>query len=163
MLRTNFVIFIWLISVTACQTSHQSNAGLVDSQSVDGFSSGSAETVSSLLDQNKARQKSLNLESKWLKLRSQVVEAEKYASECRISELELSAEMARFGAFDQRLPRGGFISQEQRTFWNAELEVKKTARITAEARANLLKRDLQDLRENIAQQGYQTPISSVFE
>ncbi len=55
---------------------------------------------------------------------------------------------------DQRIPGEGFINGEQRVRWNAQLEIKKKARVTAEARANLLRRDLEDLRVEIGQAGF---------
>jgi len=89
-----------------------------------------------------------------LDLRAQLVEAEKYAIECRASELTLAAQMAKFGSIDQRMPREGFINAEQRVRWNAQLEIKKKARVTAEARASLLRRDLKDLHLEIDQAGF---------
>ena len=104
--------------------------------------------------ENQKHGRALAFESEWLDLRAQVVEAEKYASECRASELTLASQMAKFGSMDQRIPREGFINAEQRVRWNAQLEIKKKARITAEARANLLRRDLEDLRIEIEQAGF---------
>ena len=105
---------------------------------------------------------SLQFESEWLKLRSQLIDAEKYALECRIAELKLAAEMTRFGSFDQKFPGQGFITDIQRDRWNTQLETKKATRITAEARANLLLRDLKDFEDNINKAVYQLSQSQVF-
>ncbi|MEK9772980.1 MAG: hypothetical protein VW576_05390 [Opitutae bacterium] len=153
-------LFIW---VTGCQTGSQPGIGQMQTDQIDGFTQKSFEKISLGQQENEEQKKSLNLESEWLKLRAQVVEAEKYACECRSSELNLVAEMARFGSFDQRLPESGFINEEERTRWNAQLEMKKTARVTAEARANLLRRDLHDLCKKIDQEGFQAPVGSVFD
>ncbi len=163
MFRAIFFSLVIVVAVTACKTNRLPDPKLPDHGQVDGFSEVSYEKILSKLEKNKVLAKSLQLESEWLRLRALVVEAEKYSCECRTSELELATEMARFGSFDQRLPDGGFINDEQRTRWNAQLEVKKSTRITAEARANLLRRDLDDLKEKIIKEGYQVPVDSVIQ
>jgi len=73
----------------------------------------------------------------------------------------LAAQMAQFGSMDQRIPGEGFINSEQRVRWNAQLEGRKKVRITAEARANLLRRDLEDLRVEIVKEGFSVPTGSL--
>ena len=110
--------------------------------------------INKAIQENQKHGRALAFESEWLDLRTQVVEAEKYTSECRASELTLAGQMANFGSMDQRIPGEGFINAEQRVRWNAQLEIKKKARVTAEARANLLRRDLEDLRVEIERAGF---------
>jgi hypothetical protein len=130
---------------------------------VDGFSHNSLVEVIQQAKDNQRKKKSLLLESKWLKLRLQVVEAEKYACSARSAELELASEMARFGSLDKKLSGEGFIGGNQRIYWNSQLESMRSSTITAEARANLLRRDLFDLRQKIVDLGYQVPEGSVVE
>jgi hypothetical protein len=112
------------------------------------------DNINQAIEENQKHGRALAFESEWLDLRAQLVEAEKYAIECRASELTLAAQMAKFGSIDQRMPREGFINAEQRVRWNAQLEIKKKARVTAEARASLLRRDLKDLHLEIDQAGF---------
>ena len=76
---------------------------------------------------------------------------------------EFGLRNGRFGSFDQRLPRTGFINDEERTRWNGQLEVKRANRITSEARASLLRRDLHDLSKSIEKEGYSMPAGLVIE
>jgi len=152
-----------ILFLSACQVSNKAPSGAKDTIPTDGFAKDSYEEISRQLQESIDHEMSLNQESAWLNLRLQVVEAEKFATQCRSSELKLAAEMSRFGSLDKRLPKGGFIKEEERIRWNAQLDVKKSARITAEARANLLRRDLKDLTEKLLKDGYQAPAGSVFE
>jgi hypothetical protein len=71
--------------------------------------------------------------------------------------------LARFGSLDKKLPGEGFIGGNQRVHWNAQLESMRSSTITAEARANLLRRNLFDLRQKIVDLGYQVPAGPVVE
>ena len=161
--RKTFFISLLLAWVAGCQSGRDPTAGQLGKGTLDGFEHRSYESIAAKLKKSEDRKKSLILEGEWLKLRAQVVDAEKYACECQLSELSLALEMARFGSFDQRLPRTGFINDEERTRWNAQLEVKRANRITAEARASLLRRDLHDLSKSIEKEGYSIPAGLVIE
>ena len=69
----------------------------------DGFEHRSYESIAAKLKKARSK-KSLILEGEWLKLRAQVVDAEKYACECQLSELSLALEMARFGSLINDCP-----------------------------------------------------------
>lgn len=157
MLAQISLLFFCLIGISSC---HFNRTATIDSDlpsKADGFSHNSFVKISQQAEENHRKKKSLVLESEWLKLRLQVVEAEKYACSTRSAELELAAEMARFGSLDKKLPGEGFIGGNQRAHWNAQLESMHSSTITAEARANLLRRDLFDLRKKIVDLGYQVP------
>jgi hypothetical protein len=149
-----FLTVLLVFGLTACQSNRQKGSGAGKVQSLDGFKEQNYQGLLSAVKLEKNRAQALRFESEWLKLRTQVVLAESYASDCRLSELELSAKMSQFGSLNQKLSEDGFITVNQRKHWNAQLEVKKTNRINAEARANLLRRDLHDLRQEITKSGY---------
>tara|TARA_B100002019_G_scaffold120056_1_gene103050 strand:- start:1761 stop:2252 length:492 start_codon:yes stop_codon:yes gene_type:complete len=150
---------VFLLIFSGCQSGRSLDSS---EKPEDAFTQSSFEEISLELKEQEDLKQSLQFESEWLKLRSQFIDAEKYARECRIAELKLAAEMARFGSLDQRLPGQGFITDVQRDRWNTQLETKKATRITAVARANLLLRDLKDLEDNINKAGYQVSQSQVF-
>lgn len=150
---------VFLLIFSGCQSGRSLDSS---EKPEDAFTQSSFEEISLELKEQDDLKQSLQFESEWLKLRSQFIDAEKYARECRIAELKLAAEMARFGSLDQRLPGQGFITDVQRDRWNTQLETKKATRITAGARANLLLRDLKDLEDNINKAGYQVSQSQVF-
>ena len=151
-----------VIGLTACQSNHRMVSDAGKEQAIDGFAEKNYHGLLSGVKLEKARGEALRFESEWLKLRAQVVLAESYASDCRLSELELSAEMSQFGSLNQKLSQAGFITEDQRKHWNARLEVKKTNRINAEARANLLLRDLNDLNRQITKSGYKVLEGSII-
>ena len=152
-----------LCAVSSCRTGNNVDVDPVSRAPTDAFVHGSIEEINQQVLDNERQAKSLNWESKWLSLRARVVEAEKYACECRDSELKLAAQMAGFGAMDKKFSQGGFISDEQRNHWNTELRMKKDLRIGANARANLLRRDLEDLRKKILKEGISVPEGSAFD
>ena len=163
MLAQTAFVFFCLIAFSSC---HFNRTGSVDSDllsKADGFSHNSFVEISQQAQENQQKKKALVLESEWLKLRLQVVGAEKYACSARSAELELASELARFGSLDKKLPGEGFIGGNQRVHWNAQLESMRSSTITAEARANLLRRDLFDLRQKIVDLGYQVPAGPVVE
>jgi hypothetical protein len=149
-----FFVLVTLCAASSCRTTSSLPAESPAEAKTDGFIHGSLDDINQAIKENHKHGRALAFESEWLDLRTQVVEAEKYASECRASELTLAGQMAKFGSMDQRIPGEGFINAEQRVRWNAQLEIKKKARVTAEARANLLRRDLEDLRVEIEQAGF---------
>ena len=149
-----FFVLVTLCAACSCRTTSPLLTESQGEATADGFIHGSVEEINQGIEENQNHGRALAFESEWLDLRAQVVEAEKYASECRASELTLAGQMAKFGSMDQRIPGEGFINAEQRVRWNAQLEIKKKARVTAEARANLLRRDLEDLRVEIGQAGF---------
>ena len=155
------LILPFLCAVVSCRTTSTSHAEGNAETAPDAFVQSSVEQIERDTLANDRKAEALALESEWLKLHVLVVEAEKYACECRDSELKLAAQMAHFGSIDQRIPREGFINSEQRARWNAQLEGRKKARITAEARANLLRRDLEDLRVEIVKEGFSVPTGSL--
>jgi hypothetical protein len=160
--QTSFV-FLCLIGISSC---HFNRTATIDSDllsKADGFSHNSFVEISQQAQENQQKKKALVLEFEWLKLRLQVVGAEKYACSARSAELELASELARFGSLDKKLPGEGFIGGNQRVHWNAQLESMRSSTITAEARANLLRRDLFDLRQKIVDLGYQVPAGPVVE
>lgn len=152
-----FFVLVTLCAVIACRTTSNLPTESKVEPNRDGFIHGSIEEINQAIEVNQKQGRALAYESEWLKLRAQVVDAEKYVSECRASELTLAGQMAKFGSMDQRIPGEGFINAEQRVRWNAQLEMKKKARVTAEARANLLRRDLEDFRVEIGQAGFSVP------
>jgi len=152
-----FFVLVTLCAVIACRTTSNLPTESKVEPNRDGFIHGSIDDINQAIEVNQKQGRTLAYESEWLKLRAQVVDAEKYVSECRASELTLAGQMAKFGSMDQRIPGEGFINAEQRVRWNAQLEMKKKARVTAEARANLLRRDLEDLRIEIGQAGFSVP------
>jgi len=163
LLTQTSVVFLCLIGISSC---HFNRAATIDSDllsKADGFSHNSFVEISQQAQENQQKKKALVLESEWLKLRLQVVGAEKYACSARSAELELASELARFGSLDKKLPGEGFIGGNQRVHWNAQLESMRSSTITAEARANLLRRDLFDLRQKIVDLGYQVPAGPVVE
>jgi hypothetical protein len=154
--QISFLLFC-LIGISSCSFNRTANINSDHPSKADGFSNNSYIEISQQAEENRRKKKSLVLESEWLKLRLQVVEAEKYACSARSAELELASEMARFGSLDKKLPGEGFIEGNQRIHWNAQLESMHSSTITAEVRANLLRRDLFDLRKKIVDLGYQVP------
>jgi len=155
------LVLPFLGAVVSCRTTGTSHADGNAETAPDAFVQSSVEEIEQDTLANDRKAQALALESEWLKLRVLVVEAEKYACECLDSELKLAAQMAQFGSMDQRIPGEGFINSEQRVRWNAQLEGRKKARITAEARANLLRRDLEDLRVEIVKEGFSVPTGSL--
>ena len=162
-MTSKFLILALVSVLSACNYHRVDSKESTSKASYDGFVQGSSEKVALQIEENILLEKSLIYESQWLKLRARVVEAEKFACECRSSELKLAIEMANYGNFDQRIPGEGFINEEQRIHWNAELQAIKATRITAEARASLLRRDLKDLRKKMMEQGYEVPEGSIFD
>ena len=162
MFKDFFLTYLLVFGLTACQSSHQTGSGAGKEQPLDGFAKQNYQGLQSAVKIEKAWAQALRFESEWLKLRAQVVLAESYASDCRLSELELSAEMSQFGSLNQKLSQDGFITDDQRKQWNAQLAVKRTNRIHAEARANLLRRDLNDLKQEIAKSGYKVAEGSII-
>ena len=156
-------LFFFLIGISSCSFNRTANIDSDHPSKADGFSHNSFVEIIQQAEENQRKKKSLILESEWLKLRLQVVEAEKYACSARSAELELASEMARFGSLDKKLSGEGFIGENQRIHWNAQLESKRSSTIIAEARANLLRRDLFDLRQKIVDLGYQVPEGPVVE
>lgn len=148
----------FIVAVTACRTSRTpvSSTGA-------GFSEDSYEKILTRIEENKVLGNSINLESEWLTKRLEIVKAKKYAQMCLDTELRLAADMSKFGSFDQRLPSGGFINDEERVRWEAQLKAKKSSRILAEARVNLLRRDLNEIEEKIIEKGYRVPIGWAYE
>ena len=147
-------VLVTLCAASSCRTTSSLPTESPAESATDGFTQGSVDDINQAIEENQKHGRALAFESEWLDLRAQLVEAEKYAIECRASELTLAAQMAKFGSIDQRMPREGFINAEQRVRWNAQLEIKKKARVTAEARASLLRRDLKDLHLEIDQAGF---------
>ena len=162
MLKVYFFPLLFFYWLTACQSGRSLNYTETKEVPLDGFSDISYEKITAELEDVQNNRKSLQFEAEWLNLCTMVVDAEKYACECRLTELKLAKQMAKFGSFDHRMPDHGFIDDAERDRWNAQLEVKKSSRITAEARANLLRRDLSDLTEKIVDAGYQVPLGSVI-
>ena len=163
MLAQTSYVFFCLVGISSCHFNRTVNIDSDLPSKADGFSHNSFVEIIQQAENNQRKKKSLVLESEWLKLRLQVVEAEKYACSARSAEFELASEMARFGSLDKKLPGEGFIGGHQRIHWNAQLESMRSSTITAEARSNLLRRDLFDLRQKIVDLGYQVPKGSVVE
>jgi len=150
-------VFFCLAGLSSCQSSRTATTKPEHPPQLDGFSHDSFLEISQQAEENQRKQKSLAFESDWLKLRLQVVEAERYVCSARSAELELASEMSRFGSLDKKLPGEGFIRGNHRSLWNARLESMHSSTITAEARANLLRRDLFDLKQKIVDLGYHVP------
>jgi hypothetical protein len=155
LLAQTSLLFFCLIGISSCHFNRTANIDSDHPSKADSFSNNSYIEISQQAEENRRKKKSLVLESEWLKLRLQLVEAEKYVCSVRSVELKLASEMARFGSLDKKLPGEGFIEGNQRNHWNAQLESRRSSTITAEARANLLRRDLFDLRQKIVDLGYQ--------
>ena len=151
------LVFFCLAGLSSCQSSRTATTKPEHPPQLDGFSHNSFDDISQQAEENQRKQKSLAFESEWLKLRLQVVEAERYVCSARSAELELASEMSRFGSLDKKLPGEGFIRGNHRSLWNARLESMHSSTITAEARANLLRRDLFDLKQKIVDLGYHVP------
>ena len=113
----------------------------------DGFSGINTDSITVKIDHSLKSLDRLKDESKWLKLRTRVVEARKLATRTKLSELELAKEMAKYGGLNDRLPgESGFIKHSQRGVWNTKLMDKKNTSERTAAIARVLERDLNDFK-----------------
>ena len=87
MFKDFFLTYLLVFGLTACQSSHQTGSGAGKEQPLDGFAKQNYQGLQSAVKLEKAWAQALRFESKWLKLRAQVVLAESYASDCRLSSL----------------------------------------------------------------------------
>jgi hypothetical protein len=127
------------------------------------FDPGSLQSVKQKHKENFIQGKKLEEEAEWLRMRLQMVEAEMHATLVRGTELKLRMEMAKYGQINERIPgEEGFINDRQRAIWDARMDITREEYRYAQAKVRLLQRDLDEIRERLAERGRYAPQNSIF-
>lgn len=109
------------------------------------------------------KQKKLQFESSWLKLREQIVRAELRLVQSELTENNLAKSVSKFELLDRGFPdKGGFISEKKKLYWGVQLRNRQEDCRKARAEVSLLRREMKELRYQIAENGFSTPPSGVI-
>ena len=109
------------------------------------------------------KQKKLQFESSWLKLREQIVRAELRLVQSELTENNLAKSVAKFESVDRGFPDNvGFMSEKKKLYWGVQLRNRQEDCRKARAEVSLLRREMKELRYQIAENGFSTPPSGVI-
>jgi hypothetical protein len=104
----------------------------------------------------------LELEEKWISMRSRIVVAEKELNQALLAKLSIEAGLARFEKLNLKFPfKGGFIKEQERLSWQARLQSREDNVIKARAQLNLYQRESVELQIEFSRVGFSVPSVSL--
>jgi hypothetical protein len=97
----------------------------------------------------------LELEKKWISLRTKIIVAEKELNQALLAKLSIEAGLARFEALNRKFPsEGGMMKEQERLSWKARFQSRENDVIKARAQLNLYQRESNELRFEISRIGF---------
>lgn len=97
----------------------------------------------------------LELEKKWISLRTKIIVAEKELNQALLAKLSIEAGLARLEALNRKFPsEGEMIKEQERLSWKARFQSRENDVIKARAQLNLYQRESNELRFEISRIGF---------
>ena len=148
-----FSSYIFLVLFCSCSPEKINRDNPLNQQIDLGYANGEVyQQRREILEKESLR---LELEKKWISLRTKILVAEKELNQALLAKLSIEAGLARLEALNRKFPsEGEMIKEQERLSWKARFQSRENDVIKARAQLNLYQRESNELRFEISRIGF---------